>query len=207
MRDIVGTRPVNGSEAADKAYVDAAYRGFTPPSGSLLQPMHMITGASNMNPASGTAYLTPFDVGPLPFIMQSIRINVVTAQAGGAANTTLGLYRDNGTGGMPLLTAAGLVTSGVVSVTVTGNQDLTAAFTLGPGRYWGAYLYSVTTAPTTAAVVASINSCVSLWLPNANALGTAVRGLIVNGLTALPTASQAPGVTGGNVPTLGLRAA
>lgn len=183
--------------------------GFTPPSGSWQQPSNFMNSAGGMG-VSQTIYWMPFDIGPNSMTLQSIAVNVNTALVGGTTTTTLALYSDDGTGGFPLLTSGGLLQSGTVVLTSVGKATLSSSLVLTRGRYWGAFLYNETSAPSTAAILATYsNAAPALWLPNGFTLGSASRALTLTGQTSMPTTAQTLSVsnTGQVVPVMGLRRA
>lgn len=138
---------------------------------------------------SGTLTLVALDVGPTAKAFTALAVAVSSAQVGGSTTTTLGLYPDNGSGGLPNL-VGGPIVSGTIPMTPVGNATFTPAspFTLAAGRYWMAFLYVVTTAPTTVSTVRVFSTGTSIWISSASTIGAAITfGLSSIGQTVLPT--------------------
>lgn len=180
----------------------------TPPSGAWGHASSFIEGTTGTI-TSGQVGFSFHDVGPNPLTVQAIGLNTTVAQAGGATTLTLGIYEDDGTGGSPLLSAAGLRFSGDGGLlTTAGLKSAAASLTLQPGRYWLAALYRATTAPTTAPTFTTVSRSQNTWFANGTAIGTLGRGLYVQGQTALPTAPVTLlSNSGTSNPVLALRAA
>lgn len=163
-------------------------QGYTPPTGGYQQPANMLssTGAAQ---TSGQCSWTPVDVGPASLTIQSLVVHCTTAGAGGTYSVFVGLYLDDGTGGAPLLTPAGLLISGTVSTSAAGLRPYAVAATLAPGRYWTASLYFASAAPTTVPQLnGNVNGSPTLWQPSSATTLGLNRALIATGLSALPTA-------------------
>lgn len=163
---------------------------FTPPSGGWQQPANMMNSAA-VAVTSGTATFCALDVGPEEQSYTALGVAVTTAQVAGTTTTTLGAYRDDGSGGRPNL-VGGPVVSAAVTLTATGNRPGAVTWNPQPGRWWLAFLYVASVAPTTAPQVSGIaNAAPVLWVPSAGAIGGSVRGLTATGLTVLPTTQVA----------------
>lgn len=171
---------------------------YTPPSTGWQPPNNYFSGAV-ATVVSGTATFLPFDVGPVAKSYSNLGVGVTTAQVAGTTTTTLGVYRDDGSGGQPLLAGGPLVSTTIV-LTATGNAKGAVTWAPAPSRYWLAFLYVATVAPTTSAQVTAVtNSSPSLWLTSTLTLGTTLgRALQVTGLTALPTTAQTFATTTGS---------
>ena len=180
---------------------------YTAPSGAWNMPTHVV-GSGAGAPASGTVYWTPMNVGPQDLPLQALGVNCTTAYAGTSATLTLGIYKDDGTGGMPLLTSAGLVVSGATgALTTTGTKQYTFTATLTPGRYWLASLL-VATGQTTAAQFQCVSTSTNLWLPGTATLGGLSKALAVASQTVLPTSAVTMAYTNSTVaPTVHFRTA
>jgi hypothetical protein len=157
---------------------------------------------------TGTVYFMPVDVGPNPQTMKGIGVNVTTAYVAGTAviTVTLGLYKDDITGGKPDLPQ--LLYSGTIDASATGIKlaSFPSDLILNPGRYWLAFLYVASVAPTTAPSFTCVTAALPLPLPGGTAPGTLARAYTFAG-TALPTTVQTLGVHGGSVcPVVALRA-
>jgi len=187
------------------AYKGALPSPFTPPSGNWQQPANMVTAAPG-SVTSGQLTLCPFDVGPASKQFNALGVGVTTAQVAGTTTTTLAVYPDNGTGGLPNL-VGGPTATGTVVLTTAGNASATIASTLAAGRYWAAFLYVASAAPTTAPQVNAIATGPSLWIPSTTTIGTTSRGLTAAGLSAMPTTQIALSPTGSTVvAVVGIRA-
>jgi hypothetical protein len=139
-------------------------------------------------------------VGPVPVSYQSLGVGVTTAQVGGTTTSTLGLYKDNGSGGLPNL-VGGPLYSGTVTLTATGNQFSALTMTNLLGRYWMAFLYFESVAATTKPSHNMItNSSPAMWLASSITIGTSSRALQVTATaqTALPTTQVAITPVGGS---------
>jgi hypothetical protein len=168
---------------------------YGPPVGSYTTPANMLSTASTVV-TTGLLTLCPIDVGPSETDWDRIGIGVGTAEVGGTTQVhRLGLYPDDGTGGMPDLTKQLL--SVTVTPTSTGAVVATISETLMPGRYWAAYLYVAGgSGPSTTAQVQTINNASpGLWL-SAPGAATSSRGLKATGQSALPTTQIALSTSG-----------
>lgn len=135
------------------------------------------------------------DIGPSGMTVQAIGCSVNGAQSGGTTTTTLGLYGDDGSNRPNL---SNLIFSGTVTLTATGNRTAAITPTFLPyGRYWSAFLYVVSSAPTTAATCFGINNNAPLMY-TANIAGI-VRGLQITGQSSLPSTGTLTLNGGGNV--------
>lgn len=166
-------------------------QNYTPPSGGWQYP----NGYMSVTPAavvSGRASFVAVDVGPKSLTLQSLGCSVSTAQVGGTAVTQLGLYADDGSGGLPDFSKQLAV--GTITPTSTGKKPAAVSLTLPPGRYWAAHLYVATVAPSTAPQFSSLSSASAgqgMWTSDANFLLSGLaRGVFLAGLSALPTTAQ-----------------
>lgn len=156
---------------------------FTAPAGFWQPPSHLVS-SSPAALTSGALFFMPFDVGPMPDAFSALGVGVTTAQVSGTTTTTLAVYPDDGTGGQPR-TVGGPIVSGTVTLTATGNRSAAVAWNPDAGRYWLAFLYVATAAPTTAPLVQAITNGTSLWQTTIG--GNPTRGLSVAAQTAMPT--------------------
>lgn len=175
---------------------------FTAPSGLWQVPQNYISAA----PAaltSGLLQLVPFDVGPNAGAYNALGVNVTTAQVGGTTTTSLAIYPDDGSGGRPNL-AAGPITAATATLTALANRAAAVTWNPAPGRYWLAFLYVQTAAPSPLPQLSFINSGLA-WMPQST-LGTPGLGYTVSGQSALPVTAQTL-VIATTVPLIGARAA
>ncbi len=180
--------------------------GYNPPSGAWAMPGNILSVAAG-TPVSGKVCYWPIDIGPAGLTLQSIGVNVTTARVGGTVVEKLGLYSDNGSGGAPLVTSGGLLASGSINLSTLGVKTVSTSLTLTEGRYWLAFIYYASVAPSTAPQTTCCTNAVTLWCPNTN-FPAVCRYLSTAGLTDLPVGSQAPTITAdSNGSVLGLRAA
>lgn len=158
---------------------------FPPASGYWVSTEGFL-GTANTAPTSGRCTWHPFWLEGGSY--NGLGINVATAQVAGTVTTTLGLYKDSGTGAMPL-TLGGPIVSGTVVLTATGNAAASfTATTIPTGMYWASFIYVASVAPTTAPVIKCLtNTTYAIPMPNATDLTTRVRGWARTGLTGLPT--------------------
>ncbi len=163
-----------------------------PPSGSYLLPWQVLasTGAA---PTSGRATFIPIDVDNLS--VNAIGCYCSTAAVAGTYTVTLGVYADNGSGSGPDL--SNLIASGTITPTSTGNKWATITTQTFNGRYWLAFLYYQTVAPSTVPQFFCANNTVNntVGVNSGNNIGAAVRGLALTGQTALPS-SGSPSISG-----------
>lgn len=169
---------------------------FMAPSG-WLQPPAGMSGAAGAAVTSGKLTLVPFDVGRTQrYAAHVVGVTVQQVTGSGVTYVRTGVYGSR-TDGFPDLT--NLLASSTDMVLFSGsNKSGTIDVTLSPGRYWNAFLWVATVAPTTVPQVFGINP--GLILPHAAAtqVGTAVRGYSATGQTALPTTQITLSPEGGN---------
>lgn len=194
MRKSLGAAESNVADSATKAYVDgytAARAGLTPPSGSWQMPSNPLVTVDTGVLVSGTVYYMPYDIGPASMTISALGISLTTIQVGGTAVTSLGLYKDDGSGGYPDMTnATGKIGSGAVTMTggtVPTIRTLSLSATLTPGRYWTAFLYYASVAPTTAPQLCRASAAGNLWEAASATQWAHRRGLTIASQTALPT--------------------
>lgn len=190
MRKSLGAAESNVADSATKAYVDgytAARSGYTPPSGSWQMPGNPLVTVDTGAMVSGSLFFMPYDIGPLPMTIDALGISVTTALVAGTTTTSVGLYKDDGSGGYPDTTSGGRIGSGTLTLTSTGIKTVTVSATLAPGRYWTGFLYVQTVAPTTAAVVSRASAAGNLWQLGSATSWTHARGLVLTSQTVLPT--------------------
>ena len=106
--------------------------------------------ASYLNVVANYLYYCPIAI-PNSITATRIGINVVTAAAG---SIRLGFYSDldGAPSGAPLLDA------GTVSVSTTGEKEITISLALSPGMYWMAFVSNVACQLTADALNAGINT-------------------------------------------------
>lgn len=137
--------------------------------------------------------VVPFDVGPASKSFNGIGVGVSVAQVAGTTVTRVGIYNDDGSGGYPKLTGGPLQEGSIVLTTAPSNPIYAPAspFVLAPGRYWLAFQYSQSVAPTTMPQVMTINSATTMWQVPGSLIGsTTNRGMTASQtgpLTTLPT--------------------
>jgi hypothetical protein len=180
--------------------------GFPAPSGKYQQPSNYL-GTSTAGLISGTVSFVPLDAGPNFKSYDTLLCNNTVAQVAGTTVTTLALYADNGTGGLPNL-VGGPLFSGTTTLTATGNHSVSLAMNNLRGRYWMAFLYTASVAPTTAATMTVVgNASPALYLDSGVAIGTSGRALQATGQAAMPTTQIALTTAGGSsAPVLAARA-
>lgn len=146
---------------------------------------------------AGSCYFLPLDV-VRPLTVRALGISVTAAQSGGTTTLSVGVYRDDGTLGNPLLPPGPVASGAVAALTSIGNRTVAVSTTLSPGRWWLASLYVVTSAPTTAATVAAYNGNIGLAtpIPNGSALTLNSRCRQLTGQSALPTSGTPAGAAG-----------
>jgi hypothetical protein len=181
---------------------------YPPASDQQIHAQNVISTAAGA-PVAGTVYIEPIDIG-VAQAFKGLAVNVTTALVAGSATvtTTGALYFDNGTMGAPDFTkrVGNIIT---FDSTSTGNKYVafSSVQTLAPGRYWAAFLYTASVAPTTAPQFTCVTGALSLPYSGATAAGTQVKTYQVASLAALPTTAQTLAANGGNVaPVVALRA-
>lgn len=191
MRKSLGAAESLAADSATKAYVDgytAARAGYTPPSGAWQMPSNPIVTVDTGVLVSGSAYYMPFDIGPQSMTIQAIGCSVITAQVSGTVVNSLGLYRDDGSGGYPDMTnATGKIGSGTFSATSTGIKSVSISTTLIPGRYWVGMLYYASSTPSTVPQFNRASAAGNIWIAESSTSWAHMRGLRITGQTALPT--------------------
>lgn len=192
MRKALGAAESGSTDVVTKGYVDQARSpGFTPPSGGFQMPSNPNVTVDQGVLVSGTAYYLPYDIGPQAMTITALGISLSTLQVGGTATTFfMGLYKDDGSGGYPLMTAAGLIGSGSVAVTsgtVPLVKTVAVSATLAAGRYWTGFLYYAPSAPTTVPQLCRVSAGGGMWEASTSTLWAHRRGLTITGQTALPT--------------------
>ncbi len=180
--------------------------GYGPPPGGYLMPSNL-TAISATAVTPGVVTFVPVDVGPRGLSAAALVVSCSAAEVGGTTSTVLGVYPDDGSGGLPDCSNGPLV-SGQVTLTATGVRSVTVSKTLPPGRYWAACGYFATAAPGTLPKVTCNNqssSSVTLWN---QAFPAIVRYLFLSGRTSLPLAAPSGfscGTDGGGI-VVGVRA-
>lgn len=163
---------------------------YTAKTGSYMTTPIVVTQSTLTIATSGICTWIPFDVGPKTTAFDRIGINVIRAAvAGSAPAVRLGIYKDDGSGGVP---GALLLDAGTVTITATGTQVITISQTLVPGRYWLGFLYTHTTVPTTTLQVSQI------------ATGPSIGGPA--GITTIYRCWSLSGVSAGAMPAIGAAA-
>lgn len=178
-----------------------------PPSGAYLMPRNLLGMGAGTVP-SGQATFWALDVGHSGLSIQSFACNVTTARVGGTVVEKIALYEDDGTGGMPLISADGLIVSGSVNLSgSTGLRTISDSRTLSQGRYWGCFFYYASVAPGTAPQCTCGTNATALW-SGSSLFSTVTRYLKIASLTDLPTGGQTPVPAGDSVGGIvGLKAA
>lgn len=176
-----------------------------PAAGGLLVPWQVLT-ATTATPTSGTVTFISIDVNNLP--VKGIAANCSTAGSGGSYTVTLACYKDNGRGTGPDI-SSGPILSGTIATATTGSRVATATQTTLNGKYWLAFLYYVTTTPTTAPQFSTVannvmntNGLVSTWT-----MSNVLRGFTLAGQTDMPTSGTPAGSASTNIVLLGLQSA
>lgn len=191
MRRSMGALEALVEDAVRKAYVDgytAARSGYTPPSGGWQMPSNPMVTVDAGTLVSGTVYYMPYDIGPNSMTITGISAAVTTAQVGGTVVNSLGLYLDDGSGGYPDMTnATGKIGSGTFVATSLGIKTVSISATLTPGRYWTAFLYYASAAPTTAPQFTRASAAGNLWEASTATAWAHRRGIAIASQTALPT--------------------
>lgn len=183
-----------------KYHGDSYPAPFLAPPGWLQPPSHAVGTAAVAftAAANGKMTLVPFDVGPLPQRYTAQAVGVTTQQVAGTGSTVrTGIYRTRNDG-VPDLAFGPLATTTNMNLLATGWRYGALDITLPPGRYWNAFLWFASAAPSQYATVYGINP--GLMLPHVSTLapGTAVRGYSASGLSALPTTQIALANEGGS---------
>lgn len=145
---------------------------------------NVVATAAGVSP-SGQCSFMPFDVGPNATSFDQLLISVSTAIVGGTYVCKAAAYPDDGSYAAPLLSGGPLV-SGDLDLSATSVRTATVAWNSVPvGRYWLAFFYYASVAPTTNPQPFCVSS--GLALPSSSSPGSTCRALILTGLTALPT--------------------
>lgn len=150
--------------------------------GSYVLPPNLTTAAASAlsGASSGLFLIHPIDLEPGK-TYTSLAVGVSVAQIGGTTTTTLALYTDSD--GTPLLTG-GPVASCTPTLTSTGNRGAAITFTATQQRYWAAWLYTESVAPSTRATVYAYASGQAI---STATIGSVPRGRYTTGLAAMPT--------------------
>ncbi len=168
-------------------YIQRPGHAYTPPSGCwMFSPTATAVGSNT--PPSGRVTFSALDVPMRPLTIQALGCSVNTALVGGTVVATIGLYPDDGSGGLPDCTR--LLVSGAVSLTSTGKKTVASSLTLPAGKYWGAFFYSASVAPTTAPQVSGVVTGLRTWASDAN-WDIVQRAPFLASETALPTTARA----------------
>lgn len=192
---------VNGAMPVSRSYNGVG----NPPSNSVIMPWNIVAVATGIAVTTGQLGLYPVDIWPATIVIRGLMVQVGTAQVAGTGTLTNAvIYRDNGTGSGPLVTAAGLVTNTSIVCTTAGARSATVSLTLTPGRYWVGFMYyQGSTAPTTAPTFTSASTCTTLQAATSSIATQKV--LLRTGLTATPTDGVAFAPNGGTTfPVVGL---
>ncbi len=202
--DVVVTGTLTASNLGSTGSI--AGPGYGPPPGGYLMPSNL-TAISTAAVTPGVVTFVPVDVGPRGLSAAALVVSCSAAEVGGTTSTVLGVYPDDGSGGLPDCSNGPLV-SGQVTLNATGVRSVAVSETLPPGRYWAACGYFVTAPPGTLPKVTCNNqssSSVTLWN---QAFPAIVRYLFLAGRTSLPLAPPSGfscGTDGGGI-VVGVRA-
>jgi hypothetical protein len=181
--------PITQGDLTNRRFVENAYKPFTAPSNFWQAPANQMGGGSATAVTSGQLSFVPFDVGPVTKTYSNIGVGVGTAQVGGTTTTTVGVYPDDGTGAYPF-TLRGPTFSGTLTLTATGNRTASlSSLALAPGRYWLAFIYVASVAPSTVPTVNTLNNAVNMPISTGLTIGSATsRGWFVASQTVIPAA-------------------
>lgn len=178
-------KPVSTAQAAA---ISANTFSVTPSIGGIGLPPGFIS-AANSTLSAGNTYLYPFYVGNNGYTVDSMYINISTAQSGGTVSFQVALYGDDGTGWVDGTNR--IIAPQSFTLTSTGNiasATLGTPVVLAAGRYWIMTVYTNTTTPTTVPQFACLNNVIwSLPIHTSTTLGTAIRGFSWVGNTTFPT--------------------
>lgn len=186
-------------------------KGFTAPSTYWQLPCNQMGAGTATAVTSGNLTFVPVDVGPAATAYAALGVGVsATVQVAGTTTTTLAVYPDDGTGARPQC-AGGPIASGTVTLTAANNRTVAISTTLQPGRYWLAFLYVESVAPTTKAQVYMITNAVTGPIASSSVIGNIVgRGWLITGATVMPTTdvrSSMTSIGGTQAPIVALQAA
>ncbi len=189
MRKAASTRPTDGLDVTSRDWIESTNWDPALPPTTQGQYMDGYITSTTGAPQNGIAYFARFHAGSVGKSYNAIGVGVTTAQAGGTTPIYVGIYPDNGTGGMPNLVGGPTVQDSTLTLTATGNRYSGAmAMNNLAGWWWMAWLYVATAAPTTVAVLNTVATVTAGWANLATTIGTVSRGLVSgSGLTALPT--------------------
>lgn len=182
LASLVGPKGAD-STVAGPSGADGLSTGVGSPPGFRKQPDYVRT-ATTGNPVANSVFAHPLTVRGSA--VTKVGIQTTTAQVGGSTTLRIGIFAD--VAGLPDL-ASGPIRTVTVDLTATaGKQDVALPSSLPAGNYWVMTWYTVTTAPTTVAVISEVNGIHwTLPLPASANVGTVPFAWVWRSMSGWPT--------------------